>query len=42
MTSLQMKSLLTGFEEVYPLWALASVVNGGLGWTTMQIGKVKM
>lgn len=34
------KSLLTGFEEVYPLWALATVEYGGLGWDTIQIGKV--
>ncbi|CAN0066183.1 unnamed protein product [Scytosiphon promiscuus] len=34
------QSLLTGFEEVYPLWALSIVSVGGLGWSTTQIGKV--
>lgn len=34
------KALLTGFEEVYPLWALSLVSFGGLGWSTMEIGKV--
>lgn len=36
-----MKSLLTGFEEVYPLWALSFVTFGGLGWSTIEIGKVR-
>ncbi|CAM9109513.1 unnamed protein product [Ectocarpus sp. 8 AP-2014] len=34
------QSLLTGFEEVFPLWALSTVGVGGLGWGTMEIGKV--
>eukprot|EP00752_Nemacystus_decipiens_P007148 g6401.t1 len=34
------QSLLTGFEEVYPLWALSLVSCGGLGWSTVEIGKV--
>ncbi|CAM9962781.1 unnamed protein product, partial [Laminaria digitata] len=28
------------FEEVYPLWALSTRDVGGLGWDTIQIGKV--
>ncbi|CAN0488591.1 unnamed protein product, partial [Ectocarpus sp. 12 AP-2014] len=28
------QSLFTGFEEVYPLWALSIVSVGGLGWST--------
>ncbi|CAM9772920.1 unnamed protein product, partial [Ectocarpus sp. 8 AP-2014] len=34
------QSLLTGFEEVFPLWVLSTVGVGGLGWGTMEIGKV--
>ncbi|CAB1100441.1 unnamed protein product [Ectocarpus sp. CCAP 1310/34] len=34
------QSLFTGFEEVYPLWALSIVSVGGLGWSTVEIGKV--
>eukprot|EP00903_Cladosiphon_okamuranus_P005914 g5847.t1 len=34
------QSLLTGFEEVYPLWAISLVSFGGLGWSTVEIGKV--
>eukprot|EP00903_Cladosiphon_okamuranus_P005915 g5848.t1 len=34
------QSLLTGFEEVYPLWALSTVGVGGLSWGTVEIGKV--
>ncbi|CAM9142011.1 unnamed protein product [Ectocarpus fasciculatus] len=34
------QALLTGFEEVYPLWALSIVSVGGLGWSTVEIGKV--
>eukprot|EP00904_Undaria_pinnatifida_P001778 jgi/Undpi1/11600/HiC_scaffold_30.g13895.m1 len=30
----------SGFDEVYPLWALASAAKGGLDWSTPQIGKV--
>ena len=30
----------SGFDEVYPLWALATVAKGGLDWSTVQIGKV--
>eukprot|EP00903_Cladosiphon_okamuranus_P012516 g11720.t1 len=33
------QSLLTGFEEVYPLWALSIADVGGLEWNTLQIGK---
>lgn len=40
-STLQRQSLLTGFEEVYPLWALSIVNVGGLGWNTMEIGKVR-
>lgn len=35
------QSLVTGFEEVYPLWALSTADVGGLEWSTMQIGKVR-
>ncbi|CAM9109587.1 unnamed protein product [Ectocarpus sp. 8 AP-2014] len=34
------QSLQSGFEEVFPLWALSTVSVGGLGWGTMEIGKV--
>ncbi|CAB1097986.1 unnamed protein product [Ectocarpus sp. CCAP 1310/34] len=34
------QSLLAGFEEVFPLWALSTVGVGGLDWGTMEIGKV--
>ncbi|CAM9503102.1 unnamed protein product [Ectocarpus sp. 4 AP-2014] len=34
------QSLFTGFEEVYPLWAISIVSVGGLGWSTVEIGKV--
>lgn len=30
----------SGFDEVYPLWALSSVSKGGLDWSSPQIGKV--
>lgn len=30
-----------GGQEVYPLWALSTVANGGLDWTTKQIGQVR-
>eukprot|EP00904_Undaria_pinnatifida_P008637 jgi/Undpi1/4903/HiC_scaffold_19.g08255.m1 len=30
----------SGFNEVYPLWALSSEAKGGLDWSTPQIGKV--
>ncbi|CAM9968097.1 unnamed protein product [Ectocarpus sp. 12 AP-2014] len=33
------QSLVTGFEEVYPLWALSTAGVGGLEWSTLQIGK---
>eukprot|EP00903_Cladosiphon_okamuranus_P005917 g5848.t3 len=36
------QSLLTGFEEVYPLWALSTVGVGGLSWGTVEIGKVSI
>lgn len=29
------------FEEVYPLWALSTRDVGGLGWDTVEIGKVR-
>lgn len=38
---LPLQSLFTGFEEVYPLWALSIVSVGGLGWSTVEIGKVE-
>lgn len=36
------QALLIGFEEVLPLWMLSTPDVGGLGWNTMQIGKVRM
>lgn len=31
---------MIGFDQVYPLWLLASKDSGGLQWTTSKIGKV--
>ncbi|CAM9131751.1 unnamed protein product, partial [Laminaria digitata] len=31
--------LIIGSQEVYPLWALSTFANGGLDWTTRQIGQ---
>lgn len=31
---------MMGFNQVYPLWLLASKDSGGLQWTTSKIGKV--
>lgn len=30
-----------GFDEAYPLFALSTPDVGGLGWSTVEIGKVK-
>eukprot|EP00752_Nemacystus_decipiens_P006569 g5915.t1 len=34
------QALIMGFEEAYPLFALSTPDVGGLGWDTLQIGKV--
>lgn len=36
-----MQALLIGFEEAYPLWALSTPDVGGLGWDSVEIGKVR-
>lgn len=33
---------MMGFNQVYPLWLLASKDSGGLQWTTSKIGKVRV
>ena len=30
-----------GFDEVFSLWCLSTVDNGGLDWSTVQIGQVR-
>ena len=30
----------SGFDEVFPLWCLSTVGNGGLDWSSQQIGQV--
>lgn len=35
------QALVIGFEEAYPLWALSTPDVGGLGWGTIDIGKVR-
>lgn len=35
-----MQFVTTGFQEMYPLWAMSTVANGGLDWSTQDIGKV--
>lgn len=32
--------LHSGFDEVFPLWALSAVASGGLDWTSKDIGQV--
>eukprot|EP00904_Undaria_pinnatifida_P012601 jgi/Undpi1/8471/HiC_scaffold_25.g10938.m1 len=34
------QALIIGFEEAFPLWALSTPDVGGLGWGTIEIGKV--
>lgn len=36
-----MQFCVSGFEEVFPLWALSTVASGGLDWTTQGIGQVR-
>lgn len=33
--------LVIGLEEAYPLWMLSMPNVGGLGWGTLEIGKVR-
>lgn len=35
------QAIVIGFEEAYPLWALSTPDVGGLGWGTIEIGKVR-
>lgn len=35
------KGTLVGFDQMYPLWLLATKDTGGLQWSMPKIGKVK-
>lgn len=40
LVSLALQIAHTGFDDVFPLWALSTVGSGGLDWTSKEIGQV--